>query len=83
MVPRLVAHEKKIAKADDRGQQIVEIMRNAAGKLAHRLHFLRLGKLQFEVFLVRGVNRVHDDVGILSRGALDTAGEECGTREYR
>ena len=32
----------QLEAAADAGQQIVEIMRDAAGQLAHRLHFLRL-----------------------------------------
>ena len=31
--------------AENDGQQIVEIMRDAAGELTHRLHFLGLGEL--------------------------------------
>ena len=38
--------------AEDHGQQIVEVMRDAAGELAHRLHFLGLGE-----FLVELVDR--------------------------
>ena len=38
--------------AEDDGQQIVEIMRDAAGELTHRLHFLGLGE-----FLVELVDR--------------------------
>ena len=33
--------------ADDRSQQIVEVMRDAAGQLADRLHLLGLAKLLF------------------------------------
>ena len=50
-------------------------MRNTTGKLTDRLHFLRLSKLQLEIFLIRCVNRMDDDVGILSFTALDAAGE--------
>ena len=50
MIAGLMMHQQQIAKSDDGGQQIVEIMGNAAGELAHRLHLLRLGELQFEIF---------------------------------
>ena len=33
----------------DRGQQIVEIVREAAGQLTHGLHFLRLTELRFHL----------------------------------
>ena len=40
---------KVLGIAEDDGQQIVEIMRHAAGELTHRLHFLRLGKFLVEL----------------------------------
>src|SRR3712207_7947889 len=39
--PRL--HE--VERTDDAGQQVVEVMRDAAGELADRLHLLRLAQL--------------------------------------
>ena len=44
-----VAHHHQVAMADDRGQDIVEIMRDAAGELAHRLHLGRLQHLPLEL----------------------------------
>ena len=35
----------RVKVADDDGQQIVEVVGNAAGQLAHCFHFLRLGEL--------------------------------------
>ena len=43
-----VAHHHQVAMADDRGQDIVEIMRHAAGQLADRLHFGRLRNLALQ-----------------------------------
>lgn len=49
--------------ADDDGEQIVEIVRDAAGELAHRLHLLRLPELGFgaqalfHLLLEQGVGR--------------------------
>ena len=39
---------EKFAVAGDHHEQIVEVMRNAAGQPAHRFHFLRLAKLLFQ-----------------------------------
>ena len=33
-------------------------MGDAAGKLAHSLHLLRLGKLQFQVFLLGDISKI-------------------------
>jgi len=52
----LVAEEFRVA--DDDGQEIVEIVRDAAGELADHLHLLRLHKLFFS-FLAFG--KVVDD----------------------
>ena len=48
-VARRVAHQHQVAMADDRGQDIVEIVRDAAGELADRLHLGRLGDLALEL----------------------------------
>ncbi len=61
-----VALQQQIAKADHRGQQIVEIMGDAAGQLAHRLHFLRLGELRLEIAVFRGIDEVNDQPGNLA-----------------
>ena len=48
----LVRHQllgKVLRIAEDDGQQIVEIMRDAAGELTHRLHFLGLGEFLVEL----------------------------------
>ena len=41
-IGRAVIGEQEIGIADDRGQHIVEVMRDAAGELADRLHLLAL-----------------------------------------
>lgn len=43
--PRLQRFREDVAIADDDGQQIVEVMGDAAGELADRLHLLRLDQL--------------------------------------
>ena len=57
-ITRAMARQQQIAKADHRGQKVIEIMRHTTGQLPHRLHFLRLGKLFFQVFLFGGVKEV-------------------------
>ena len=44
-----MAKHHQVAIADNRGQDIVEIMRNAASKLSHRLHFGCLCHLAFQL----------------------------------
>ena len=44
-IVRAMAGQQQIGKTDHGGQQIIEIMGNAPGKLADSLHFLRLGEL--------------------------------------
>ena len=48
-VARRMAHQHQVAMADDRGQDIVEIVRDAAGELADRLHLGRLRDLALEL----------------------------------
>ena len=48
-VARRVAHQHQVAMADDRGQDIVEVVRDAAGELADRLHLGRLRDLALEL----------------------------------
>ena len=43
-----MAHQHQVAMPDDRGQDIVEIVRDAAGELADRLHLGRLRHLALE-----------------------------------
>ena len=63
-VARPEAQQQKIAKADHRGEQIVEIMRHAAGELADRLHLLRLGELRLDLLLLGGVDEMQDEAAL-------------------
>src|SRR5208282_5210462 len=45
----------QIAIAQDDAQDVVEIMRHAAGQLADRLHLLRLAELRLELHFARHV----------------------------
>ena len=54
--PRVgVAADQKLAVAGDRGQQVVEVVRDAAGEAADRLHLLRLAQLYLQLVLSRQV----------------------------
>ena len=55
-----VVGEQQIAVADDRLQHVVEIVRHAAGKLAHRVHLLRLRELFLDLAEIRGVESVEN-----------------------
>src|ERR1700730_15222841 len=42
---------RELAVAEDRTQDVVEVMRDAAGERAHRVHHLRLTELSLEALL--------------------------------
>ncbi len=48
-----MVRQEQVRRHDDRGQDIVEVVRDTACKLPHRLHFLALSHLVFERFLLR------------------------------
>ena len=60
LLARPVAQQEQVAEADHRRQQVVEVVSDAAGKLAHRLHLLRLAELNFQVPLGGAVEAVQD-----------------------
>ena len=68
----LVAHQQEFAIADDDGEQVVEVMRHAAGQLADCLHLLRLGELGFQRLLFGDVHQIEN--GLAGHGA----GKEFG-----
>ena len=57
--PQLV--EKKIAVAENGGEKIIEVVRDAAGELAERFHFLRTNELILELFAGRHVHERADE----------------------
>src|SRR5262249_29484341 len=71
-----MAHQKQIAIADDGLEQVVEIMRYAAGQFADRFHLLRLGELRLQRLLLRCV----DDVENGPRFAVRTRHEGAGVK---
>jgi hypothetical protein len=74
-VAGLEAHQQQVAEADHRGQQIVEIVRDAAGQLADRLHLLRLGELDFEVLLLGDVDEMQHQAAVAALDAVEPAEE--------
>ena len=59
-IGRPVVGQEQIRIADDGGEHVVEVVRDAAGELADRLHLLRLRELRLQRPLLGGVDRVHD-----------------------
>ena len=59
-IGRLVRVEQEIGRHHDGGEHVVEIVRDAAGELADRLHLLRLRELRLQLALLGGLDRVDD-----------------------
>ena len=72
----LVADDLQVAE-DDR-QQIVEIVRDAAGQLADRFHLLRMPKLRLHRPALRHVARDLGEAEHLARGILDRVDDDVG-----
>ena len=70
-IGRAVVHQQEVGEADDRRQHVVEIMRDAAGELADRLHLLALRDLHLERTLLGRVDGVGDRRLALPFGLLD------------
>ena len=71
-------HQQEVGEADDRRQHVVEVVRDAAGELADRLHLLPLRDLHLERALLGRVDGVGDGrlvvaVGLLDRAQIDPA----------
>ena len=60
--------EHRFAVAEDRGQQVVEVVRDAAGELADRLHLLRLVQLRLDVAVLLAPR-------VVAQFALDDGGQ--------
>ena len=61
---------------DHHRQQIVEIVRDAAGELAHRLHLLGLRELDLEVLLLGRIDEMEDEAALARIGGVETVDEE-------
>ena len=74
-VGRPVRGQEQVGEADDRGQHVVEVVRDAAGELADRLHLLALRELQLERALLGRLERI-DDRGVLALVAFQDRRDE-------
>ena len=63
-VSRRMAHQHEVAMADDRGQDIVEIVSDPAGELSDHLHLGCLGDLPLELGFLAIVLQQQQDRGI-------------------
>jgi hypothetical protein len=71
---------QQVQRADDAGQEVVEVVRDAAGELADGFHLLRLAQGFFGVLAFgnglgharfqRFVHALHGLVGLLARGDI-------------
>ena len=59
-VGRPVRLQQQVGEADDGGQHVVEVVRDAAGELADRLHLLALREFQLQRLLLGGVDDIED-----------------------
>ena len=57
-IGRPVRLQQQIGEADDGGQHVVEIVRDAAGELAHRLHLVALRELELQRLLLGGIDGI-------------------------
>ena len=64
--------EQQVGRHDDGGQHVVEVVRDAAGKLADRLHLLALRHLALERLLLGRLDGIDDRrlFGALAAGAV-------------
>ena len=76
-IGRAVVGEQEIGIADDRGQHIVKVMRDAAGELADRLHLLALREVLLQGALFGGVERENDRVRAFVAGRIGGRDEEA------
>ena len=68
------AVERHLAEADDGGQQVVEVVGDAAGQLPDRFHLLRLPELLLEPLQLGDVAREADQADdLVLRVAIDAA----------
>ena len=72
-VGRPMVHQQEVGEADDRRQHVVEVVRDAAGELADRLHLLPLRDLHLERALLGDVDGVGDGRLAFAGGLLDGA----------
>ena len=77
-IGRAMVGEQQVRIADDRGEHIVEVMRNAAGQLADGVHLLRLREILLQRALLRDVECI--DVGARAVAEIFGRGDEEARR---
>ncbi len=77
-IGRLVRVQQEVGRHHDGAEQIVEVVRDAAGEPADRLHLLLLRDLVFERALLGGVERVDDRRLLVALLLLDRGHVEAG-----
>ncbi len=77
LAPRRLLHGRDLALAQDDGEQVVEVVGDAPGEIADRLHLLRLPDLLFEPLLrgdvERDPGRAHGHPALVAHGAADAS----------
>ena len=69
-ITRLMPQQEQITKSDNRGQQVIKVMRNPARQLPHSLHLLRLHELRLQRFFLRRIDEMQNNTFTF----LETAG---------
>ena len=77
---RARSREREIGVAEDGAEQVVEVVGDAAGEPADRLHLLRLAQLQLELATLGHVGHRADDA---NRGAMLTADDVAAIEHGR
>ena len=77
-IGRAVRVQQEIGRHHDGAEQIVEIVRDAAGEAADRLHLLLLRELVLQRALLGGVERVDDRGFLIALLFLDRGDKEAG-----
>ena len=80
--------EQEVGRHHDGGEHVVEIVRDPAGELAHRLHLLRLGELRLERPLLGHLHRIDDRhlavaLALLDRRHVEARRAAAGAGERR
>ncbi|MEY9117716.1 hypothetical protein ABIE86_006448 [Bradyrhizobium diazoefficiens] len=75
-IGRLVRVQQEVVRHHDGGQHVVEVVGDAAGELADRLHLLRLVDLVLQRAPLGGLEHVHDGGFSVVLGSVDRRDEE-------
>ena len=65
--------QQQVGEADDGGQHVVEVVRHAAGELAHRLHLVALGEFELQRLLLGGIDGIEHGAFACARADAERA----------